>query len=210
MNWHQLVYCGGFTAVGTLGGCLDLRKSHRIPNWLTYSGIICGLTAHLMLDGWRGLGSSFIAGLLGFLFVLPFYLKRGMAGGDLKLVVATSTLAALPYFYSVLVWSALSAAAIAFFTALATGYLKTAILNTFSILAHSANSPLSPHPELNVDNPAVLKVPFGAGVAIGCIIALAVALSQSGMTLHSYSLRAGTHIFSRLTTNSHLGALSHE
>jgi prepilin peptidase CpaA len=210
MNWHQLVYCGGFTTVGLIGGCLDLRKSHTIPNWLTYSGIICGLTAHLMLDGWLGLASSFLGCLLGFLCVLPFYLKRGMAGGDLKLVLATSSFAALPYFYPVLVWSALSAATIAFLIALATGYLKTAILNTFSILAHSAKSPLSPHPELNVDNPSVLKVPFGAGVAIGCAIAFAVALSQSGVTLHSYSMRSGTHTSSSLSAKSNIGAATHE
>lgn len=210
MSWHQLLYCIGFTTVGVFGGCLDLRRSHRIPNWLSYSAVVCGLALHLLLDGWHGFGSSLLACLIGFVIVLPFYLKRGIAGGDLKLVVATSSFAALTYFYPVLFWSALSAAGIAFFTALATGYLKTAFLNVLSIFSYSARSPLSPHPELNVDNPLIPKVPYGAGMALGCIIAFAVALSQSGVSPHAYSLPSWAHSNSTISAHSHLGATSHE
>lgn len=59
----------------------------RIPNWLTLTGTLAGLlmcwqdeaTAGLL----RGLGGLAV----GFLLLLPLYLMRGMAAGDVKLLM---------------------------------------------------------------------------------------------------------------------------
>ncbi len=71
----------------------DARKTHNIPNWLTFPAILIGIITHGVLDGERGLVSACIALGLMFLIMLPIILRRGMGMGDLKLLLATSTFA---------------------------------------------------------------------------------------------------------------------
>ena len=66
----------------------DLR-SHRLPNWLTFSLLVLGLGVHLLLSGISGLLNSLGGGLLGLVLLLPFYLlKKGMGAGDVKMMAA--------------------------------------------------------------------------------------------------------------------------
>lgn len=166
---HEFIYGVGFTIVGLIGGILDARKCHRIPNWLTFPAILAGFIAHGILDGWPGLDSAGIAVGLLFLIMLPVILRRGMGMGDYKLLLATSAFAGMDRFLWVLFFSVVIAGGMALAISLYTGYLKTAIRNTFAIIGHMAVQPLTPHPELNIDNAEIPKFPFGVAVALGCL-----------------------------------------
>ena len=67
---------------------LDWR-SRRVPNALVAPLALAGFAAQGLELGLRGLGFALGGALLGAACTLPFYLLRGMAAGDVKLMAAT-------------------------------------------------------------------------------------------------------------------------
>ena len=65
----------------------DLR-THRIPNYLTLTTALTGLTYNLVFHGWTGLSQGFLGLLLGFGFLILPYLWGGMGAGDVKALAA--------------------------------------------------------------------------------------------------------------------------
>ncbi|MGT2427777.1 A24 family peptidase [Cupriavidus basilensis] len=67
---------------------LDL-KHRRIPNWLTFGAWLLALPVQICIHGLSGGAFAWAGGwLTGFAILLPFYLLRGMAAGDVKLMAA--------------------------------------------------------------------------------------------------------------------------
>ncbi|WP_322015030.1 prepilin peptidase [Paraburkholderia sp. J12] len=61
--------------------------ARRIPNWLVGSGLVGALAIQIWLHGVAAGGFAWLAGAAtGFAAFLPFYLLRGMAAGDVKLM----------------------------------------------------------------------------------------------------------------------------
>jgi len=65
----------------------DLRK-HLIPNVLSLGGILIGLSMHSYQTGVDGLLFSLSGIAVGFFLFIPFYMLKGMAAGDVKLMAA--------------------------------------------------------------------------------------------------------------------------
>lgn len=66
----------------------DIRR-HRIPNSLTFGAALVAVVLHTIntqLEGFLLSAGGFATGLLLF---MPFYISRGMAAGDVKLMAAT-------------------------------------------------------------------------------------------------------------------------
>ncbi|NIE64225.1 prepilin peptidase [Burkholderia sp. Ax-1719] len=62
--------------------------ARRIPNRIVLGGLIVALLAQCWLFGLYKGGSAWLEGALaGFALLLPFYLVRGMAAGDVKLMM---------------------------------------------------------------------------------------------------------------------------
>jgi prepilin peptidase CpaA len=66
-------------------------QAHKIPNALTLSGAVAGLSLQTIAGGLPGLLSSFAGLAAGIAILLPFYLLRGMGAGDVKLMGAVGT-----------------------------------------------------------------------------------------------------------------------
>ena len=62
--------------------------SHRIPNKLTAPVALLGLVLQAWVNGLAGLADGFLGLLVAFFALLPFYLTRWMAAGDIKLLMA--------------------------------------------------------------------------------------------------------------------------
>lgn len=60
----------------------------KIPNWLTFAGLIAGFILHAAIDGWHGLTFSFFGILCGFVPMFVLYLFHGVGAGDVKLFAA--------------------------------------------------------------------------------------------------------------------------
>lgn len=91
-----------------LAAVIDVR-SHRIPNWLTLSGIAAGLVYSVFVPFWGRHGFLWsLAGVaIGFGALFPFWLLRMMGAGDVKLMAMTGSLlgaqAVLPALFGTLV-----------------------------------------------------------------------------------------------------------
>ena len=69
---------------------------HRIPNWLTATGLITGIVLHSYFQGVAGLLTSLGGAAIGLTLFLPFYIKRAMGAGDVKFMAAVSACMGLP------------------------------------------------------------------------------------------------------------------
>ncbi|CAN7227256.1 Type IV leader peptidase family protein [compost metagenome] len=67
---------------------IDLER-RRIPNWLTFGAWIAALPAMAAIHGLAAGSLAWLYGwTMGLALFLPFYLMRGMAAGDVKLMAA--------------------------------------------------------------------------------------------------------------------------
>jgi prepilin peptidase CpaA len=74
-------------AVGVTASAEDLWR-RQVSNVLTASAFVAGVGANAYLDGWSGVWSSLLGGLIGFVVFLLFFVLGGMGGGDVKLMAA--------------------------------------------------------------------------------------------------------------------------
>jgi prepilin peptidase CpaA len=65
----------------------DLRFQ-KIPNWLTLSAILSGISINAVTNGFNGFLLSTTGVLLGVALLILFYFLGGMGGGDVKLMGA--------------------------------------------------------------------------------------------------------------------------
>ncbi len=66
-------------------------KTHRIPNYLSFSLIILGFGLQGYFVGQSGLISATLGLMTALLMFLPFYLAGGMGAGDVKLMMGIGT-----------------------------------------------------------------------------------------------------------------------
>ena len=150
-------------------GWLDWR-SRRIPNWLTVSALLVGLTANTVAGGWDGtkvaLGGAGLA--LGLLF--PFVLLRGIGAGDWKLMGALGAFLGPREILLILLVSILIAGIMAVLQTVRAKRLGTTLGNAWELIRGSAIFGLRPHPVITLDNPGLLSLPFGVAVALATMI----------------------------------------
>ncbi len=171
MSSHDLdrVFILTALACALIGATCDVR-SHRIPNWLTGTGVVLGLAVHLSLQGWMGLWTSMLAGVVGGAVFLLFYLGGGMGAGDVKLMAAVSVLTGLSHVGEVLIATTLLGGVFALVFALFRGRLRAVLANVVTLLTYHGKAGLTPHPELNITNPLTLRLPYGIAVAAGAAV----------------------------------------
>jgi prepilin peptidase CpaA len=77
--------------ISLIAAATDIR-SRRIPNWLTYSGMLLGVGYHTMVNGAQGFFFGAGGLFLGLALLIVFYLAGGMGAGDVKLMGAVGAL----------------------------------------------------------------------------------------------------------------------
>jgi prepilin peptidase CpaA len=101
-----------------LAAVIDVRR-HRIPNWLTGSGLVFGLVYSAFVPFWRDHGFlwSLYGAALGFGVLFPLWLMRMMGAGDVKLMAMAGSLlglhAAIPALIATLITGGVFALAFA-------------------------------------------------------------------------------------------------
>lgn len=63
----------------------DIR-SYRIPNYLTFSGMLCGILYHTAQNGISGFLFATAGVFVGMSLLILFYLSGGIGAGDVKLL----------------------------------------------------------------------------------------------------------------------------
>ena len=152
--------------IATVGAVKDVRRQ-RIPNWLTYSGLLAALVIRTGLGGWPGLKGG-LAGMLfaGGIFFLLFLLG-GMGGGDVKLMAAVGAWVGLAQVGILLIISAIAGGLLAAGYVLVHKRMLESLRNMVELLRHHLTEGIKPHPTLNVQQQGTLRLPYGLAIAIG-------------------------------------------
>ena len=78
-------------------------KEKRIPNKITVSAVVLGLSYRAVTGGLPGAYDAFLGGLIGFVILLIPFLLRGIGAGDVKLLTAIGVLKGVEFvFYTAL------------------------------------------------------------------------------------------------------------
>jgi prepilin peptidase CpaA len=168
MNAEQTVWVSAL-AFTFVAGWVDWR-TRSIPNWLTISGILCGFALHVRIAGWRGAAVSLEGMLLALALLLPLVLLRALGAGDWKLMGAAGALLGPAMLLFVLLASIFVSGMMAAARMVVTGRVRTTLLNIVALIRGFALFGLRPNPGISLDNPALLKLPFGVAAAAGTLI----------------------------------------
>jgi prepilin peptidase CpaA len=156
------------TLLAIAGGWTDWR-SRRIPNWLTVPGLVLGIAVNSWLHGWPGAKASLLGAGLGLALLLPFVLIRSLGAGDWKFVGALGAFLGPENLLTVLVLGILVNGLMALIMIVRKRRLRETLRNLGRMLAAFLTMHL-PGPDLTLDNPDLVKVPFGVAVAIAVIL----------------------------------------
>jgi prepilin peptidase CpaA len=161
-------------ALATIAGWIDWR-SRRIPNWLTVPGLLIGVAANGLAGGWGragdwpGLKASLLGAGLGLILLLPFVILRSLGAGDWKLAGAVGAFVGPSVLLDLLVISVFVAGIMAF----ALVVYKRRLGQTLRNIGHMLASLLTfhmPGPEVSLDNPQSLKIPYGVALALTVVL----------------------------------------
>ncbi|MGD0963723.1 MAG: A24 family peptidase [Candidatus Acidiferrales bacterium] len=167
----QLVW--GITLVFAAGAALLDGRTRRIPNWLTVSGFLAGMLVHAALGGWLGLLIALEGAGLGLAILLPLVFLRALGAGDWKLIGALGALVGPQMLWFVLFASVLVAGLMALFLIVRARRVRETIHNVGLIIMGLFT--LTAHPEISLDNPGLLKLPFGVAAALGTLLCFVAA-----------------------------------
>ena len=156
------------TLLAIAGGWTDWR-SRRIPNWLTVPGLVLGIAVNSWLHGWVGAKASLLGAGLGLALLLPFVLICSLGAGDWKFVGALGAFLGPENLLTVLLLGILVNGLMALIMIVRKRRLRETLRNLGRMLAAFLTMHL-PGPDLTLDNPDLVKVPFGVAVAIAVIL----------------------------------------
>ncbi len=156
------------TIPAVIAGWTDWR-SRRIPNWLTVPALLLGIGANSLALGRSGAKEALLGAGLGLGLLLPFVLIRSLGGGDWKLVGALGAFLGPPRLIAVLVVTIFVAGAMAVVMVVWKRRVGHTLRNLGRMLAALFTLHL-PGPEVSLDNPESLKVPFGVAVAVAVVL----------------------------------------
>jgi prepilin peptidase CpaA len=171
----EVYYLSGGVVCALLALIWDLWKG-RIPNRITYSGMVAALGLRALLGGWHGLLDGLVGGLLGGGIFLLFFLVGGMGAGDVKLMTAIGLFGGVRQTMVMMVVAALAGGILAVgFMVVRKRGMQT-IRNLGSLVRYHLFFGLKPHPEINLQNPESIRMPYAVAIATGVFYAFAMAI----------------------------------
>jgi prepilin peptidase CpaA len=151
-----------------VAGWLDF-KTRRIPNWLTVPGLLLGIALNATASQWMGTREALLGALLGLGVLLPFVLIRSLGAGDWKLVGAIGSFVGPQRLIALLMATLLMAGLMAVVLVIRKKRVQQTSRNLWRLIKAMATFRV-PDPELTLDNPQSVKVPFGVAVALVVVL----------------------------------------
>jgi prepilin peptidase CpaA len=153
---------------------LDWR-SRRIPNWLTVPGVVVGITLHSVLQGWHGARFSLAGMGLALALLLPLVYLRAIGAGDWKLMGAVGALVGWQIFLVVLFGSIFVAGFMAVAQMIRADRVTETLRNLWTLIKGFVAFGMVKNPKISLDNPGLLKLPFGVAVAAATLACFCIA-----------------------------------
>jgi prepilin peptidase CpaA len=156
-------------ALTILAALLDWR-SRRIPNWLTVPGLLSGVVVHALIAGWHGTLFALEGASLALILLLPLVALRALGAGDWKLMGAVGAFVGPVMFLFVLLGSILASGLMAIVQVYRTGRVMDTLKNMVTLVRGFFTFGLRKNPQISLDNPRLLKLPFGVAVAAATLV----------------------------------------
>jgi len=165
----------GLTLAMTLIAALMDWRSHRIPNWLTVPALLLGVAVHTQLSGWHGTRFAFEGASLALLLLLAPVLTRVLGAGDWKLMGAVGAFLG-PVLMLVVLFCSLLASGLMAVVQMIRAHRVVETLRNMIVLARGFFAfGVKPNPQISLDNPALMRLPFGVAVALATVICFCAA-----------------------------------
>ncbi len=157
-----------------IAGLGDLR-TRKIPNRLTVPALLIGIAVNVLLSGWHGLALSLEGAGIGLGLLLPVVLLRGLGAGDWKLMGALGAMVGPRMTITILIVSVCLAAGWGVVEMFRRRRVKSTLLNLWELVHGFVVFGLQPNPNISIDAPPLIKLPFGAVTAVATALALSAA-----------------------------------
>jgi prepilin peptidase CpaA len=125
---------------------------------------------HTVVAGWSGAIASLEGAGLALVILLPLVLLRGLGAGDWKLMGAVGAFLGPLMLLFVLLGSIFVSGFMAIVAILRTQRVGETLRNIVVLVRGFFAFGLRANPKISLDNPALLKVPFGVAVAVSTLI----------------------------------------
>jgi prepilin peptidase CpaA len=158
----------GAVLLSLVAGYTDLRW-RRIPNWITVPGFFVGLGLNAARSGWAGSKTSLLGAGLGLLLLFPLVILRSLGAGDWKLAGAVGSFVGPGVLMDLLLASVFVAGVMAVVLVIYKGRVRETMRNLKHLIGSLATFRM-PGPEVSLDNPRSLKVPYGVALAFTVVL----------------------------------------
>ncbi len=145
-------------------------KTHRIPNYLTFTAALAGLIYGLIFHGWIGLGEGLLGMFLGFGLLLAPYLMGGMGAGDVKALAALGAWLGPGLTFYLFLYMGIAGGIIALGVLGWKGLLWSKIREGWVLLVNlilSRPCGLGPN---DIPSPQIEGIPYGVAMALGMVV----------------------------------------
>jgi prepilin peptidase CpaA len=176
----ESLFMAGALAVAGVGGITDV-STRRIPNKLTYFGMLVAIVGRFALEGWHGLGSAIAGGLVGGGAFLIFFLLHAMGAGDVKLITAVGCFVGPSLAIEIVFASAIAGGIFAIIYALWQGRLRAVLVNVVDLVRFHAAVGAEVHPSLNLSNPQAARLPYVVAIAAGVLYSVLAFYRRGGI-----------------------------
>ena len=157
-------------------------RSHRIPNWLVFAGLLIGIAFHTFLSYEWGLGYALKGAAVGFGLFLPLYVLRGMGAGDVKLMAMVGAFLGPASALGAVLTTLVAGGVLAIGAALWKGALPRLLANIRFMLSHAAVRVVSGAAAgIEAAPTSAGTLPYAVAIAAGTFIQ--VMLARSGHAL---------------------------
>ncbi len=163
-----------------LAAAISDLKRRRIPNWLNLSGVVLAFGLNILFFQMHGALTAAEGLLFATAVYLPMYMLRGMGAGDVKLMAAVGALVGPSNWLAILLATAFVGGAAGGVYAFVKGRLSEILCNLYFLIKDlvQLRAPHRTNPHLDFRNPASLRMPHGAIIAVGCFAVLALDITN--------------------------------
>jgi prepilin peptidase CpaA len=137
-----------------------------IPRNLTVLAFFTGLLYHAIRGGFL---SSLLTAAAAFAIGLGLYELRAIGGGDVKLMTALGAMLGFQAWLQAVEIGLIIAGLMALIGILRRRVFLQTLRNIGRLLQHFFTQGLRPHPDIQVNNPSLVRIPFGVAAAVGTV-----------------------------------------
>lgn len=147
-------------------------NSNRIPNYLVLAIIAMGILSQVLKQGLSGLTVSFSGIILGLVCFLPFYLKKGMGAGDVKLMAAIGSFFGAKLTLLAIAYTLIFGGVFALFIVLAKGNIRLMSTRFFDMAKVSLAMGKLIYFPAGENEPSEIRFPYATAITAGTFLIL--------------------------------------